>query len=883
MNLLEATGAMPALDIVALRSGLNKLWHEDAHRLIFWFDPDAEFEDALPLLKLDAEIIRLDNSSALEIKWRLEREDTESRFLLYSPAAPCAEEDDWLLDMRLYSATFRADRASIWLDELGLGHSPSLREHLGTRRKFLNARERVENLKLLVSSGDDTADLDRKMLAVTLGCDDHSPLVIGAALGAHLHAAGGLGSAPKAWEDAGKFGLQAVWWKIVADLWGYSENSPSLGNWLKRALVTDLAHSTRREGKLHSSVNHLLLLPNYHPTNAVFLSQWRDSNTRSLAYDALALEAAKVMDIEPILSNLDLAELERSETFQEVEKALIRGWRDELIRARENVAWPQLRDLIAARLQKHFAGVARSDTLDVPRSAYVAAYEALGAAAQLLVAVAGVRDGFGFGDAASAIARYQSELYRIDQLYRHWSANAARVRSQNWDLLKTLHSVIEDAYATYLSRLGAEWSDLVEAQMLPDWKVTGVPNQTDFWNNTVVGALQSPYLKRVFVIISDGLRYEVAQELGEQLRGKYRFKADLSSQLSVLPSYTALGMAALLPHKKLEARENGDIYADGKSTAGLDKRRAILAEHASVAIHESDFMKLNSAAMRDFVREARVVLIYHDAIDETGDQASTEEDTFLACRRAIDELGALASAIVNKANGNTIFITSDHGFLFTETAPSALEKHKLDFVPPNTSVAKKRYLWGVGLGEGGAAVHAGLLEKTANVQSEDLPREFWVPRGVGRFHFVGGARYFHGGAMPQEVIVPILAVREAERDAAKTQVRPVKVAILDAPRITTNRGRFELLQTESVTDRVQAATVQIGIYEGQTLVSDTQTIRFEAREGDASERQKTVFLNLLPRDYDRKTRYHLVLRHQEDSIEIERREVQIERAFREDF
>ena len=58
------------------------------------------------------------------------------RYLVYSPAEEPEYEDDWLLDIRLYSRSFRADRASIILQDLGLS-SQHLREHLADRTKVL--------------------------------------------------------------------------------------------------------------------------------------------------------------------------------------------------------------------------------------------------------------------------------------------------------------------------------------------------------------------------------------------------------------------------------------------------------------------------------------------------------------------------------------------------------------------------------------------------------------------------------------------------------------------------------------------------------------------------------------------------------------------------
>ena len=97
----------------------------------------------LPSLSLEGvSVLRLDRIGALEAKIRIEQDDTAGRYLLYSPTEEPDYEDDWLLDMRLYSRSFRADRASIILQALGLSHL-RLRGHLSTRRKFFDNKERL--------------------------------------------------------------------------------------------------------------------------------------------------------------------------------------------------------------------------------------------------------------------------------------------------------------------------------------------------------------------------------------------------------------------------------------------------------------------------------------------------------------------------------------------------------------------------------------------------------------------------------------------------------------------------------------------------------------------------------------------------------------------
>ena len=75
-----------------------------------------------------------------------------------------------MLDIRLYSESFRADRASILLQELGL-LTASLREHLLKYRKFFDAKDRLQKIKNLVAPDDMAADLDRKMIAVVAKAD----------------------------------------------------------------------------------------------------------------------------------------------------------------------------------------------------------------------------------------------------------------------------------------------------------------------------------------------------------------------------------------------------------------------------------------------------------------------------------------------------------------------------------------------------------------------------------------------------------------------------------------------------------------------------------------------------------------------------------------
>jgi hypothetical protein len=74
---------------------------------------------------------------------------------------------------------------------------------------------------------------------------------------------------------------------------------------------------------------------------------------------------------------------------------------------------------------------------------------------------------------------------------------------------------------------------------------------------------------KVFVIISDTLRYEAAAEFAQRLRSANRWTAEVDALFGVLPSYTQLAMAALLPGQHLVVdAATATVTVDGQSATG---------------------------------------------------------------------------------------------------------------------------------------------------------------------------------------------------------------------------------------------------------------------------------------------------------------------------
>ena len=194
-----------------IEQSLQRLFQAENERIVFWHDPEREFEEILAELDLDGvTLLRLDEEPALAVKVRLEQQDTTGRYLLYAPFEPPEPADDWLLDIRLYSASFRADRASILLSDLGLVQQ-SLRGHLAERARFFASRDRLERLKRLVLADDREVDIDRKIAAVLVRADQPEFFNVLISLFDGIADSGpdtDLDADPAAWGDIGKYGVE---------------------------------------------------------------------------------------------------------------------------------------------------------------------------------------------------------------------------------------------------------------------------------------------------------------------------------------------------------------------------------------------------------------------------------------------------------------------------------------------------------------------------------------------------------------------------------------------------------------------------------------------------------------------------------------------------
>lgn len=858
------------------------------HRIIFWNDPEGEFEDTLEGLELeDVKIIRPDRIGQFNTKVLIESESpgedssTNGKILVYSISGEPKVADDWLLDIRLYSYQFSADWASILIDELGLVNH-SLRDHLIKRKGFFASKERTERFKQIISPEDIEKELDKKMIAVLVKSEHSDFFDIIRTLYGAIADLSNLDDVPKVWQQIEKMELEDAFWGFTEEAFGYAEEHRTLRNLLTALFVTDFAHSVKEE--IPENLRHFVLPKNRHSNVTVCLGQWRDSSSKAKNYDILSNLVAEALNIKVCLTQISTNNLIGSVTFLETEKIVATYLKDTIIETADTIDADSIKEIAQRRKDMHWANLHMPTTSDIPRTAFNSVYNAIIAASDFFALRNKHKDNLSFRGSKEIYHNYTDELYKFDQLYRIFCENADTADTSGWEILKPLRDKIEDVYSNwFLDSLTLKWESSISPQ---SWTIEDVTNQYDFFDKhvrKVAGVKTSRGSRTAYVIVSDALRYEVAEELTGELNGKYRFTAKLESMLGVVPSYTALGMAALLPHNELGFTEKGDVLVNLKRCASSQQRKDVLGKVKGNLIKADELLGMKRDECRDFVRDNEIVYIYHDEIDAVGDDASTEEETFEAVRRAIDKLSKLVSYVINTLSAKYVFVTTDHGFVFTQRKPDETDKNKISVNKEDVAKANKRFLLGNNIPVVADTV-TGKVSDTAGISPES-DMSFVVPKGMSRFNFTGGSRFFHGGMSLQEVVIPVITVEQMrDKNVEKTRERKVSIQVLGANHlITTNQYRFELLQADAVSDRVKPLTIKAALYDGDIPVTDIQTVTFDSKSDDMSERKKEITVTLRNQDYDRNKCYRFVLRNSETNIEIESVEVKIDRLFASDF
>lgn len=768
---------------------LNTLFQE--YRLIIWYDEGGSLRDEFDSLEIEATKLELNNNE-FGVKVKVLYGDREGKYLIYSANAEPDMSENWLLDIEQSFHKFSADPISMIVSELGL--DVSKKAFIGEHKAFFNAKSRYDKYKSIITESDTDEELTFKMIIVVLGCDEAIESIL-------LN----LIEKESLIEELEKYNLSAKLFKAVAKKFKYSSTKPTINDLIYKLL----------QNHFYSSLD--ISKCELNKEAKLFVKQWMDSNRHKELFSQISYKVQQELNIANILSSYKFENLLECDTYEVCEQYIISNLRELIISQKINQK--ELESFIAKREHKFWY------------ERYENIYKTFKYAIKLSFGINNFKAEI--NDFEDGIKKYVHSWWEIDYNYRKFSYYFGK--SEHKEIVKAL-DILEDAYLnSYLRVLNDKWQSYVK-----DYSVDSMHHQRKFYNTNIPQIVQKG--QKAFVIISDALRYECAKEFAKIIvyenTQSRSFAVKESYMISSLPSYTQLGMASLLPHQNLEIKSNDDtVFADGKSTKGKDARAKILQsfDSNSIALNDEEFLNLGREDGRELMKANNIIYIYHNQIDSTGDDAISEDKVFEAVKSSFETIKKIVKQIVN-FNGTNIFLTSDHGFIYTNKSTQESEFCKIDTTFMETSKVNRRFVIGQNLEA------SSCMEKFSSLELRIMgDNEYLITKSINKIRKQGGGnRFVHGGASLQELVIPLLEIKYQRKNV----VSEVEVSIIPISTITTNSVNVSLYQENAVDDKIKPITLDASFCSDDGVqLSEKHKISFDSSESDNRNREKRVKFN----------------------------------------
>ncbi len=866
----EVLGQLTALLGAPLDAGARR-------RIVMWYDAEGEFSEDFSLLASDGlpgvdglprrvRLLKAIEGDMFSVKRLLCREDQESDFVVYRQRSSGCSEGDWLADIALYADVFQADSASLLLGSLGAEDTTEMRRALRDYRPFFGAKDRVAWISQAVPGASTRKALLCGALAYVLGRVAPEPEAIVQAWVLALdreresEKPGQLESALE------RFGIADDAAAYLEALTGYAGSLSDADALASHFLLSALAATVPAdvmagsEGRFSSAHGRFCLSA---------LHGWMDQAGKEDREDLAALceRVADARDLAARFGRASIDSLMQSDVFPLVDEVLLGDLMDSVAAGADRRA--DIRAVVDAR--KNLSWYDR----------VACYYDALDAAGAMDDFRRSHGDAFHLTSPEQVWRSYVDDWWRMDAFYRRF-CTAFRSCSRDGgerlgEVSEALAEAMDNLYENwFLSEANGCWMRTAEDSWARGEQTPGVPLLRSFYDEVVEPEAAGG---RCVVLISDGLRYEVARDLSERLERETRGSVAVQASQAPFPSVTALGMAALLPHRALSLGEKMEVRVDGLPAADTAQREAALQVRRPTAraVRSVDLVSMRRADRKEFARGAEVIYVYHNRIDAAGETASTSHDVFRACQDAVDDLVDLVRMAGNDLSASRIVVTADHGFLYTRRPLQEHERVSLGEASEDALCAGERY----------AVVRESCGEGTLMTLSLAELGEGLVglaPRGFARFRRPGPAGcYAHGGASLQELCVPVLRVR-LKRAGSKSaeEARYASLQVVQTERrITSAIFSLRLGQSEPVQGRVKPCVYDLVLVDADgNEVSDVRAAAADRTSVDAGEREMTVRFTLREGlSYSASEPYYLVARRKGDPAPVWREEFRVEMAF----
>ena len=836
---------MAELNLKQIIDRLNAEFTGDTRKLVFWYDDKAEFAEDIESVELEnAKVYQLKPDNQFATKRFLEREDTTTNYLIYAPFPKPDVRENHLEDTLLYSKRFFADRASLLSVDLGIEekYKPIIEKHI----KFFASKERTQRFyDLEIENFNEENILVGLLSAVckTRTCSFEEVL--------RVMITEGTLEDNKFLTEMEKYDLLPSFWKLCEQQFGYTDAKPTL----EKLIVTMFVTSTARQLGYEVPAGWKSFV-SYKSGNIIaFLDNLMNSVLYSGRFDELSKHVSDGLNTMSAFAGMQPEMLIDVETFISADQILVK-WLVDRLMAEDTGAMldrVMIPELCEKRMKMHF-GKRTKKTYQLLLSAY-----------HLIIAANYVcPDGF-----KNVIKQYLAKDYQIDQEYRKFYYSYDQI--EDTGAFEGLRTLIENIYTNeYLGKIMPKWNEgIQETGALQE-----MPLQRNFYNRYLRNAKE-----RTVVIISDAMRYEVGQELLKRMLDDPKCTAKMEAQLSVLPSYTRLGMAALLPHKTLTMTDDFRVLVDDVLCNDLSGRQTVLQKHQAngVCVQFDDIKGLKKNDLRDIFTGMQVVYVYHNQIDARGDKATTEDEVFVACQEAIAEIMDLIRKISTNANTYRFIITSDHGFIYKRDKLS--ESDKIGAINDKKAFINRRFIVAqeAVVDEGVQRLSMGLILDNDDTKQVSFPVSSNVFKVAG-----GGQNFVHGGSSPQEMLVPVLDIK-MERGHMET--RPAQIALVSiVQKITNLITTMDFIQTDAVSDTVKKTTYKMYfVSEDNEKISNENIYIADSRDADPQKRIFRMRFTFKNKKYDKNKQYYLVVYDDATGIEAFRHPVIMDLAFADDF
>lgn len=778
---------------IKIHSILSELFNK--HRYIFWYDTDGVMEDLVSKVSINGvEVLVLDgNPFGIKYKMLRNEEQPERGYLIYSKSEKPANEDNWLLDFQEEGTIFAADMASIYAAECNIPFelkSTIIEKHI----EFFKIAKNRSKCASLVHHSMSAKEITDVMISISTACNLPSYDQLTFILANEC-----INEESEILNRLEKYNLDSYYWQMVKDAFGYNK-AQNIKN-LILVLFQDELNSILGHGSLTNEAH-------------IFMHDWRDSRQYGELYKRWAEQLETELNILPQLKAESLDKLIRIETFPCVDKIIALHLQKEVNHG--TIQADKVEAIVDSRRNKLFYDTAQHTLL------------ALLEARKLFEDIEMKVSGMSMNTTEEGFKLYIKELFTIDQHYRHYFREANQAESHN--LLADITPKVEQVYTNiFLNELAKKWQPLVDN--MSKWSIDNTFSQRSFFK-TYINPLTSKG-KRTFVIISDALRYETMKELQQRIAHENRMECTMKDpMLGVQPSFTQLGMAALLPHRELSFdKQSDEVFADGKSTKGTENRTKVLQSTVanSIAIKADDLLAIPHG--RNWVKDYDLVYIYSNTIDKIGDALATEKSVFKATEDEMDKLLRVVRYI-RDANGTNIFITADHGYIYQNETLD--ESDFTDFKAQGGTcfIESRRFVIGTGLWDGNGA-------KTWKSEQVGVKAgvDIQICKGINRIRKQGsGSRFIHGGSMPQEIVIPVLHVNIKKNK----DISYVDVDILGKQsNITTANLSVKFYQVDVATEKTKGVTLRLGFYDSTgNIISDTVSMTFDSASNDSLLREQ---------------------------------------------